>query len=77
MIISYNFDGNQFDYQIDYERVNSALYKILSESDKTSLVDFMLESDNCVLDLKDSFYEELKDYFKEYAHREYLDRRYA
>lgn len=76
MIISYNFDGNHFEYKIEYERCESALYKILSGLGKVSLVDFIIESDNCVLDLKDSFYEELKDYFEEYAHREYLDRRY-
>lgn len=77
MIIYYSFDGNHFEYEIEYERCESALYKILSELDKSSLVDFIIESDNCVIDLKDYFYEELKDYFKEYARREYLDRRYS
>lgn len=77
MIINYRFDGESFDYEVEYERCESAVYKILSGLDKASLVNFIIESDNCVVDLKDYFYEELKDYFEEYAHREYLDRRYA
>lgn len=76
MIINYKFDGEYFDYEIEYESYESALYKILSGLGKASLVDFIIESDNCVVDLKDYFYEELKDYFEEYAYREYLDRRY-
>lgn len=76
MTITYNFDGNNYDYEIDYEQYQKALIHILLKEEKASLVEFLVGADGCKLDLEESFQDELKDHFEAKANKEYLDGRY-
>ena len=77
MIINYKFDGDFFDYEIEYEEYQKALYKLLREETKESLIDIIISSDMCQMNLSDMLEDELKCYFEDKAYKEYLDRRYA
>jgi hypothetical protein len=73
MTINYRFDGEFFDYEIEYDTYLLALYKILREESKESLIDIITDADGCVLNLKEMFEEELKNYFEDKAYKEYLE----
>jgi hypothetical protein len=73
MTINYMFNGDSFDYEINLFK---AMEKILNKFSKEELIEFILDSHGCNVDLKVSFMEELKEHFEEEAYKEYLDRRY-
>lgn len=70
MTINYNFYGEFFDYEVEYEELEKAI-KFLSEEYDSGI------SNMDYFEVKYKYNEELKDYFEEKAYKEYLDRRYA
>ena len=76
MTINYKFDGECFEYEIGNEEYQKAIHKILKEETKESLIDIIISSDMCQLDLSDMLEDELKCYFENKAYKEFLDRRY-
>ena len=76
MAIKYRVDGEYFEYEIDNEEYQRAIHKILKEETKESLIDIIISSDMCQLDLSDMLEDELRCYFEDRAYKEYLDRRY-
>lgn len=76
MRINYRFDGESFDYEVEHEDYSNAIYKLLKQETKESLIDIILSADMCVLDLRDMLEDELKAYFEDVAYKEYRDRRY-
>lgn len=75
MTLNYRFHGDYFDYRVEYDRYLVALHNILNQETKESLITLLINSDHCVLGLKEDFKEELYDYFKEEAYKIYKDRR--
>ena len=73
MRIKYRFDGHDFEYEIETKEYVNAVYKILREETKDSLIDIIMCSDMCCLDLRDMLEDELKAYFENKAYREYLE----
>lgn len=76
MIINYKFDGNDFEYEITIDRFFVAMHNILCKENKEDLIEFILDAHGCSVDLKNSFEEELKEYFYDRAYKEYRDWRY-
>ena len=77
MVINYKFDGDFFDYEIEYIQYQKALIHLLLKEQKETLVEKLVSADGCVIDLETDYNEELKAYFEESAYKEYLNRRYA
>ena len=76
MVINYCFNGSCFDYEISYKEYRESLVSILGDLEKEDIINLLILADNCLCDLKTSFAEELKEFFKDKAHKEYLSRRY-
>lgn len=76
MTINYRFDGEYFDYDVEYEESEKALFKILTELVGEEVANLMIIENECSNELEKEYMEELKDYFEEVAYKEYLDRRY-
>ena len=74
MIINYNFDGNYYDYEV--KGFYKAVSKILLDKSKEALADIIMCANLSVIDLKELLEEELKEYYEEYAYKEYKERRY-
>lgn len=75
MIITYNFNNEDFDYEIEFEEKDKALKEILLKETKESLVDILLNFDTCSVNLGKFFKEDLAEFFREKAYKEYKDRR--
>ena len=75
MTINYSFNDNYFDYEVEYDRYLVALHNILLKEDKESLIEIIINSDACIVNLEEDYKEELKEYFREMAYKEYLDGR--
>ena len=77
MTINYTFNGEHFDYEVDYEKYQEALKCTLMKQLKEELVELILNADNCVIDLEQEYKDELKEIFEDKAYAEYNDRRFA
>lgn len=76
MTINYRFDGECFDYEVYHDRYLVALFNIMLNEDKEDLINMLINADGCVVNLEEDYEEELKEYFREMAYKEYLDGRY-
>lgn len=76
MRINYRFDGYDYEYEVDNKDYVNTVYKLLKQETKESLIEIIMCSDMCQLDLSDMLADELKAYFEDKAYKEYLDGRY-
>ena len=76
MIINYVFNEESFDYEVSNTSYSKAVTSILKEQSKDFLIEIILCADMCCLDLGEYLEEELKEYFRDKAYKEYYDRRY-
>ena len=69
MKIYYDFRGDDFEYEPPMDLLQKAKIDILREQNKEDLIEIIIAED----DIEDCFYDQLKDYFEEYAYDEYRD----
>lgn len=70
MKIYYECERNEdivFEYEPPEDMLEQAKIDILEEQDKEDLIEIIIAED----DIEECFYEQLKDYFEEYAWEEY------
>lgn len=68
MKIYYDVDDDYtFEYEPPEDMLRQAKIDILEEQDKEDLIEIIIAED----DIEECFYEQLKDYFEEYAWEEY------
>ena len=74
MTLYYNFDGDDYDFDLTYKQVREAVADICSsnKSDCDVIKQFIYDSDleDAVFDI---YEEDLKEYFESEAHQKYLD----
>lgn len=79
MELSYRFDGDIWNYEVEYEDVVDALVEIFARVYEITVEKArQLYDDDWIKyeDLKEQYQEELKDYFSADAYREYNEARY-
>ena len=69
MKIYYEFGDDNYEYEPPEDMLEQAKIDILEEQDKEDLIEIIIAEDN----IEDCFYDQLKDYFEEYAYGEYKD----
>lgn len=69
MKIYYTFGDDHYEYEPSDDLLEKAKIDILEEQDKEDLIEIIIAEDN----IEDCFYDQLKDYFEEYAYDEYKD----
>ena len=67
MIIYYEFNDDDFEYEPPQELLEEIEKKILQSQNQEDLIEIIMAGDN----IEDCFYDELKDYFEQYAWAEY------
>lgn len=75
MRLNFNFDGYDYDYEVDAKQYIKALRHILGQQSKEMLIEVIISTDMCCIDLSDEFGEELKDYFRDRAYKEFISGR--
>ncbi len=74
MTLYYNFDGDDYDFDLTYKQVREAVADICSsnKSDCDVIKKFIYDSDleDAVFDI---YNDDLMDYFESEAHQKYLD----
>lgn len=76
MTITYSFDEGDYDYEVNYDEILNALTDIMSRWTKEDVVSYIVNCDQCVINLTTDFEEELKDYFEDTAYKEFMEYRY-
>ena len=71
MIIKYEFGEDEFNYEVDWYDVKTELKRIMSDMDKKSLIDLLLEQDG----IEDYFDWELECAFENDAREMYKESR--
>lgn len=80
MIIMYDFQTEDYEYEIDGESFRKALINIFAKNYEIEIEKAQKIIDDDWADFEravDFFYDELYSYFESRAYKEYLDRRYA
>lgn len=80
MELSYRFDGDIWNYEVEYEDVVDALITIFARTYEIDIEKAReIYNDDWIKyeDLKEQYQEELKDYFSLSAYSEYIEARYA
>ena len=72
MTIKYTFGEDEFNYEVDWRDVKTELKRIMSDMDKKSLIDLLLEQDG----IEDYFEWELEDAFEHDAREMYKESRF-
>lgn len=70
MILDYCFEDGNFEYEVDWTDIQSAISVILKDYTQEELIDVIL---NIETGCEEYFKEELTDYFEEKAYKEYKD----
>lgn len=71
MIINYVFDDTRYDFEIDYSEMIQAVGEILENWNSVDLINYILDTDQCKIDLEKEFKDELKEHFEPVAREEY------
>lgn len=69
--IWYNFDDDDFEYELDKYDVENEIKKCLKEYDRDDLVDLILKDDIIIDVLYDYFEENFKEDFEDEAREQY------
>lgn len=80
MIIMYDFQAEDYEYEVSIESLRKASVKIFAKNYCIELekAQKIFDEDWISLEqIEENFYSELYAYFEDVAYREYVDRRYA
>ena len=73
MILHYTFDDCGFDYEPEFEELSKAEKAILNAKTKEELIEIINCGDGCNFVLDTIIEEDLQDYFRKKAYKEYLN----
>lgn len=76
MTIHYVINGSNYDYELEYEDYLKGLTHILRANTKEELIEIILNFDNCTVDLFRDFKEEIREYFRADAEKQFMEDRY-
>jgi hypothetical protein len=76
MTMHYVIGGSNYDYEIEYEDYLKAITHILRANSKEELIEIILNFDECSVDLFKEFKEEIREYFRADAEKQYMEDRY-
>ena len=76
MTIHYVIGGSNYDYELEYEDLLKGLTHILRSNSKEELIEIILNYDNCSVQLFRDFGDEIREYFRSDAEKQYMEDRY-
>ena len=74
MILTYNFDDESFDYEVESDAIKKALYEwLLDEWSHDEFIDFILSADGCTINIEKDFEEIIYELFEDDAMAYYYE----
>lgn len=72
--LTYIFDGEFFDYEVNRFNIKKRLYEyLLEEWTQEELIDYIISNDGCHFDYVTDFFEEIHDLFESDAEEFYYE----